>query len=263
MGMMAKTAKKSTEAKNAPVTTSVRPAAELTWKEEKAGEHWISSNVPEGERHPARIRRSSKNSDGSYSFFCYRDAQAIAVVHDLAQAKRACAKGKRRELSDSVIEYVEKHPREIPPFLLLTDGERRAVRAQYAYAAPAPTRTMLAMERRRGATDGGDDSDPGTRALRAELESEGRRSAATGKATVAKVPKRVKGEAAPSPQGRLERVKDTNPKKPGSGAWKRWEVLFEHCKKGNTVAAFQAASGNMDTLANAVRAGYVSIKGEK
>lgn len=220
------------------------------------GVEW-TSNVPAGEKVPARIKISSRNSDGSYSYFCYRNAEAVAVRHELKDAMRACEIGKQSKLSDSVLAYVTDHPLEIPPFLALSEGERRAVREQYGYAAPAASRVAAAQERgvRR---DAGDDSDPGTRALRAQLAREG--SGAQGRAAraaegAAPRPKKTALEAA---EGRLVRAKDGNPKKPGTGAHKRWETLFAAC--GGTVAAYRDAGGNMETLANAVAKGHVRIE---
>lgn len=224
------------------------------------GVEWLSTTTPAGERAPARIRISSRNGDGSYSYFCYRDATAVAVAKTLEEAMRKCELGRQPKLSDGVLDYVTNHPLEIPPFLALSDAERRAVRAQYGFAAPGPARVRAAEERgvRR---DAGDDADHGTRRLREELARAG--SGAAGKraredAGAAPRPKKTALEAA---EGTLRRAKDGNPKKAGTGAHGRWEKLFAHC--GGTVATYREAGHNMETLANAVAKGYVVIEGGK
>lgn len=240
-------------------STAKKPRSSWAWSDaDRPGVEWLAD--VEGESLPARIRISSRNSDGSYSYFCYRDAQAIAVVHDLEAAKRACERGEDPRLSRSVMDYVEQHPNELPPFLALTQGERRAVRGQYPYALPPQRVLGRALDRERGLRDAGDDSDPGTAKVRAALAA-GRAEAAGGRVAKGAPPAREARAALPA--GTLVRVKDTNPKKAGTGAHKRWEAMFEHCARGSTVAAYEAAKLNMDTLANAVRSGHVSIKGGK
>ncbi len=228
-----------------------------TWREthERGTYEWVAEKTPGDERSPPRVRRSGLNSDGSYSYFCYRDGRAVAVVHDLETAKTACARGPNPKLSDAVIRYVDEHPGEVPPFLLLTEAERRAARSQYPYAVPGAAKVRAALERgNRG--DAGDDADEGTARLREELARSG--TAPRGGKRAAVPPKRS-GEAAPSREGVMRRIRDGNPKKVGSGAYKRWEYMFEHCARGSTVAQYEEAKGNPETLANAVRAGYVKI----
>lgn len=265
MGKEIKTAQKRHKSAGATMVAKAKitftPAKGFEWVDgEKRGVEWLSNTLPPGEKTPARIRISSRNSDGSYSYFCYRDARAVAVTHSLESAKAACERGPNPKLSDSVIEYVDKHPGEIPPFLLLTDGERRAVRAQYGYAAPSATK-VAAVERRGVRTDAGDDSDPGTKRLREQLAREASGSAGKRARAAEGVVAKPKVAKLAGAAGKLVRLdKPGNPKKAGTGAHKRWDALFAACAAASTVAAYETAGGNMETLANAIAKGYVKIE---
>jgi hypothetical protein len=48
-----------------------------------------------------------------------------------------------------------------------------------------------------------------------------------------------------------------NPRKPGSGKFDRMSLLLKH--NGQSVEAFAAAGGNLETLRNAIREGIVSV----
>jgi hypothetical protein len=242
-------------------TESLSPAGHvsLRWTDDTVpGTGWISTTTPKGERVPARIRLSSRNSDGSYSYFCYRDADGIAIAKSLDEAKRKCEIGKQPKLSDNVLRYVEDHPLDIPWWLKLTDKERAAIRAQYPYAAPPASRVdrVLSSIVKKGRNGGPDLSDPGTQKLLAEMaakEAAGATAAATGR--VAAKPRTTALETA---EGRLVRLKEGNPKKPGTWAHKRWEALFAACDK--PASAYRLAGGNLETLANAISKGYVKIE---
>jgi len=52
----------------------------------------------------------------------------------------------------------------------------------------------------------------------------------------------------------------TNPKREGTGAWKRWEKVLGAAKQGLLVASYLQEGGNPESLANAVKAGVVAIK---
>jgi hypothetical protein len=249
------TAVKKTKTEKAPALTDRERRLEgIAWLETKAGETWTTERIPDGDCCAARIQKSSRNDDGSHSYFCYRDGRAVDVVKDLDQARAACARGTRQEKRDAVLEYVRDCPGEVPPFLLLTAEERRAARKAYPHAVPSPSRVRVEAHRVVGAGVAVDRSDPSTRALLAELEAV--------KDAPVKAPGagRVPRERGPAPKGVLARVREGNPKKAGSGAHGRWEALFAACAAGSTAEAYAAAGGNLDTLANAVRAGYVAVR---
>jgi hypothetical protein len=228
--------------------TAAKPK-EFKWRDdpERVGTQWLADVTSEPQ---ARIRISSRNSDGSYSYFCYRNNQAVRIVHDLDAAKRACEAGKQPKISDPVLDYVMNHRGDLPPFQALTEAEQRAVLGQYPYAAPS------AGKLRRGAAEGRGGSSAERRGLAEEA------SGAAGRAARAQ-PKPRTADLAAAAEGRLARLAGDNPKRPGSGAHARWEALFAACAAGSTVQAFAAAGGNLDTLANAVAKGYVKVEETK
>ena len=251
----ATTTKKSTSAP-AKKKDNAKSASSLVWTETKKSEQWVTTSIPEGELCTPRITRSSKNEDGSYSFFCYRNAKAIAVRGSLEEAKLACENPPEKG-EDSVLAYVTEHAGEIPPFLLLTPEERAAVRKVYPHAAPSRTKTLAALER----GDRGPE-DPGTAKLRAELAAQASGKAGRAARDAAGAVPKPKKEALAQAQGKLVRTaKEGNPKKAGTGAHKRWEALFAAC--GGTVKEYSDAGHNMETLANAVAKGYVKIEESK
>lgn len=242
-----------------PPQSGEPPRTPLQWSDAAApGLEWLSTTVPKGEHSPARVRISSRNSDGSYSYFCYRNAEAVAVRRDLKDAMRACEIGRQAKLSDEVLKYVIDHPLEIPPFLRLTEGERRAVRGQYPHAAPAPSAVRRAEER--GVRQGADPADPGTRRLLAELAA--RESAApSGQRST----RAAKKDALADPLARLCPVQGIiNPAKPGTKRHAGYEILLNCARSGSSVRDYLDAGGKDLRLAKAVRNGLVELKkGEK
>lgn len=216
--------------------------AGLVWTETVPGEQWSTNLIPDGEVCAPRIRRSSKNSDGSYTFFCYREGRYLDCAKSFVDAKAIVIAGiravDRTKSIERIKKYVDEHKGEIPPFLTLTKDERAAIRAQYPMAAPRPS--ALSVPRK---ANGGTPN-----AAKADLVAGGRK--ANGR------------RAAPAdlPEGVLVRLKAGNPKAAGSDAHKRWELLLDMAEKGATVAAFIAAKGNATTLKNAMAKGYVEVK---
>lgn len=228
----------------------------LTWVESIPGQQWVTDVIPPGEACTPRIKKSSKSSDGKYVYFCYRNGSAIDVTSSLDLAKAACVRGTLKkgdaEATARILGYVTNHALEIPPFLALTDRERRAVRASYPMSAPSPAKLAAYAAPRK-------DEDPGTVRLRAELVA----AQAAKQGSGAKVAKPATAALAASPDAVLARLRDGNPKKPGSAAARRWSLLFEHCDSGSTVKVFEAAGGNAETLANAISKGWVKLGGKK
>lgn len=238
--------------KKAKVTFVPDKKSEYIWQMTIKDTQWVTLDIPPGETCTPRVRSSSTNSDGSTTFFCYRDGRYLDCAKTLDKAKEICERSiawwtdKERAASDRRIkEYVDKYPNDIPPFLLLTAEERGAIRRQYPASAPATSKVSREVERREG-------EDPATTKLRAEV------AAAKAAAGGGKQPRAAKVAAvAARPDAKLARLRDGNPKQEGSAPYKRWALLFEHCDKGSTVAEFLAAGGNPETLANAVKAGWV------
>jgi hypothetical protein len=229
------------------------------WHERVRGQEWLAVK-PEGDICPPRVRSSSRNADGVEIYFCYRNGKYLDLAESLDAAKRVVEKGEKNTDRDASVkrikEYVDKNPLDILPYLSLTQEERTAIRVTYPWAAPAPSKVRAALERPRRA---GEAEDPGTARLRAELATE---AAVRRGRDVAAKPKRADLQVTMA-DAKLVRLRDDNPKTPGSAAHKRWETLFAACAEGKTVAAFEAAGGNGETLRNAIAKGYVRAQEEK
>jgi hypothetical protein len=234
-------------------------ALKLKWTDN--GGEWMSETVT-NEIAPARIKVSSKNSDGTYSYFCYRNAKAIAVTRSLEEAKAACERGHDPK-TDNVLDYVKNNPGELPPFLMLTEAERKAVRAGYPYAAPAP-RTIAAAEKKQALV-----MPPAPRAARfppnetpmMPMPPEDWEKPVKSKPVPA-VPRIPIADDFP-PNARMVKIKDGNPKKPGTNRHIRWEVLMKFVAKGAAVAEYLAVKGSRaSSIKDALELGYIKLEGE-
>lgn len=200
-------------------------------------DRWGIDHIPAGESHAPYIKRMSQNSDGSYSFYVYRNSKCIGAPKDFDKAIAMAESGKPNEQAQrdmaAVRRYVQDFPRNAEEFKKLsTYGQ-----------------TVVANE------------SPWTMPGRRELETKGVKVKAHVIRNDLKSGGEKKAEALALPMdSKIERLRDGNPKKEGSDAWGRWEVLFAHCE-GQTVGEFIKNHGNPTTLKNAVTKGWVKVKG--
>jgi hypothetical protein len=217
----------------------------MKWTEFKKGTEWRADPVGNEEKVPARIVRLT-DANKKDTFFCYRGGKYLDCAATLALAKAHCEAGEgrtnRKAAQERIKQYVDNHPGEIPPFLRLTKEERDAIWKQYPASAPSASRVRLA-EAKPG-------EDPATAALRAERMAK----------LDSKKDKGGKRERSPAPSGKLARLREGNPKKAGSAAHGRWAALLAAADAGHTTEKFVKSGGNPDTLANAVRMGWVSVQ---
>jgi len=198
-------------------------------------DNWHLDHVPDGEKTPPRIRRSSKNSDGSFTHWVYRDGQFIDSTFDLSEAKNIAKSGQMRPERLLAIEkirrYLKETPRDAVAFAKLHEREKQAISDTYPWALP----TKSSMEK------------TGVRAPRATRGD-----------MLSKQEKKAQDLPMDSV---IKKLKSKNPKRAGTDAWTRWELLFQH--DGKTIEEFVRHHGNPTTLRNAVRAGYVAAEGVK
>ena len=211
--------------------------AETKWKWTNAKDDkdlW-TARPPAGEKYEPRIKRLSKNSDGSYTFCVYRNNNYVDCDTDLEKAKVIAERGTMRPERVLAIEKVRKYlkskERNAGEFAKLTEAQRRLVTDQYPWAVPK----------------------------RSELEKTG-----------VKAPRAMRGDMLTKQEKKaqdlpedsvIKRLNPKNPKKENTDAWTRWELLFQH--DGKTIGDFIRAHGNPTTLRNAVRSGHVSAEGVK
>jgi hypothetical protein len=195
---------------------------------------------PEGDsKLPQRIRELDKKT-----FAVYRDGQYLGSEATLELAQKRAALGTRSDKNRVMQLWEHAHPDELPPFLQLTPEER----AEYWLRHPPQPRAVVGAPKAVGGA--GVPVVPATAAARARAALVEDAGGSTAKPTRAK-------RTGDVPTGTIKVLNGANPKKPGSGAAKRWDLLFSH--DGKTVAEFAAAGGNLETLANAMTKGNVEV----
>lgn len=185
------------------------------------------------EKLPQRIRELDKKT-----FAVYRAGQYLGSEASLELAQKRAALNTHSDKNRVMQLWEQAHPDELPPFLQLTPEER----AEYWLRHPPQPKAVG------GAGVPVVPATAGQRAKAGLIED-------AGGAKAARPARAPKGDV---PTGTIRVANGTNPKKPGSGAAKRWDLLFSH--DGKTVDEFVAAGGNPETLANAMAKGNVEVK---
>jgi hypothetical protein len=207
-----------------------------TWVNDKSNKDlWTLSRIPEGEANAPYIKRSSKNSDGSHTFWIYRNGKYIDSSFDLEEAKKIAKTGAMRPerllAVDKIRRYLKDTPRDAAAFAKLHEREKQAVTDVYPWAVPR----------------------------KSDLEKKG---VSAPRVTRGDLLTKQEKKAQDLPMDSvIKRLKPKNPKKENTDAWTRWELLFQH--DGKTIGEFVKNHGNPTTLRNAVRSGHVSAEGVK
>lgn len=203
----------------------------LEWKATRPTE--MQADLPTGSF--CRIKQSVGKLGAADSFwYCYHAGRYVGVEHKLEAAKARAASGLAKVTADEIDNWLNMHRDEIPPFLLLSEEERREHwRKNPPKVQPAPS-VKPGVSR--------PNEDPATRRLRDSIAADSRKPKAS----------------AFSNDASIVIVKNKNPKKEGSDAWGRWALLLAGGHA--TVGAFLAASGNPTTLKNAVASGHVRVE---
>jgi hypothetical protein len=197
---------------------------------------WATARIPEGELMCATIKKSSKNSDGSYTYFINRNGKYLDCTNDFDEAKKIARSGKmrpeRRLANDKTRAYI-KHATDnkggdMEMFKALTKEGQSAVLLTYPHLAPRSS--ALKADAKTGAL---------VNKVRRDLEARSDR------------------RGSDLPEGKIQRLIEKNPKRAGTDAHVRWEVMFGYA--GKTVAEYIGDKGNPTTLKNAIKAGYVKV----
>jgi len=226
--------------KSKPLSTDRSRNPKDTWKwrvHSTDKDLWISDTKPQGEKTNATIKRLSKNSDGSYTFMVYRNQRYIDCTNDLEEAKVVAFRGVMRPERILAIEVIRKYIKETPKdavqYAKLSKIQQQTIVDSYPWLVPSKS----ALEGRKGVKVTALDS------VRTDLKSRHEQ----------------KAEGLPL-ESKIKLVNGgKNPKKEGSSAWGRWQLLFQH--EGKTVRDFIAAHGNPTTLRNAVKSKHVAVEG--
>lgn len=227
------------------------------WLEDQKEVRWTTPLIPNGDVCVARVQRSlSKGIHGKYSFYAYRSAKLLGMRDTPEEAQKLCQTGKSDPRRDNVTAYVDTHPGEIPAFLALTEDERRAVRAQYPYAAPRERAAERAA--RRGAPDM---TDPSTVRFAEQLRRNEARAkgAEEGTGITTRGGRKV---AESNPEAELEAVPGAaNPGRPGSSRHAKYQAILDGAAAGSTVAQLTAAGADVLRIGKCISKGLVRIKG--
>lgn len=222
------------------------------WRDDKKGV-LVATEIPDGEAFYAKIETTSRSTDGVIRFYSYRNGRALGTSATLDEAKKLCCAGVARASDmvsrNRVKNYVENHAGDVDEFERLSDAEKRYVKWMHTKAAPKEyTYTRLRL-------------DPVTGEYKPAgiIEfKEMKRLRKPKEPKEPKAPREPKLAQSLDKELTIYRIKDSNPKKVGTGAHERWEFLFKHA--GKQIIDYAQAKGNMTTLANAIKMGYVEVK---
>lgn len=207
---------------------------------------WALDHIPDGDIHAPYIKRMSKNSDGTYSYYVYRNQKCIGAIRGKDQEKclvdcrtRAKLGQMPKELVESdkrVQEYVNSKTRDIDVFKKFTEDERATIANVYPWAVPK----------------------------KSELDAKKIKVKVTRDDLLTKGEKKATALADELPMdSKIVRERDGNPKKEGTPPWKRWQFMFSYADGGKTVGEYVKAGGNPTTLRNGITMGWVKVKGMK
>lgn len=204
-------------------------------------EHWSMTFIPDGDIHAPYVKRMSKNSDGTWTFYVFRNEKCIGAIRnkDIAAALVECSQraelGKipQKVLDDdkAFMNYINSGERSAEQFKKLSKGMQAAVLATYPWAMPK----------------------------KSEMEAKG----ITVKPTVERTDLMGKHEKAAAKAGKYEldhkikRVKEGNAKKPGSKQHQRWETVFAFA--GKTVRECLNGGGDKYGIEGTLEAGYIKL----
>jgi hypothetical protein len=207
---------------------------------------WALDHIPAGDIHAPYIKRMSKNSDGSYSYYVYRNQKCIGSIKgkDQERCLNECRKrAQEGKIPDHVIEsdkrlqaYVNDKNRDVNVFKKFTEEEQAWIANVYPWAMPKKSELDAKKIK--------------VKVTRDDLMSKGEKKAA---AMATELPM----------DSKIIRERDGNPKKEGSPPWKRWQTMFSYADGGKTVGEYVKDGGNPTTLKNAVLQGWVKVKGMK
>lgn len=93
-------------------------------------DRWLTSAIPDGETCTPRVQRLNDEW-----FSCFRDGKYLGHEPTLEKAQERCEIGKVSDRNQQLLDWERDHPGELPPFLTLTEEERRQIRMR---APPLP-----------------------------------------------------------------------------------------------------------------------------
>lgn len=203
-------------------------------------DRWSTIRIPGGDVCAPRIKRMSKNSDGSYTFYVYRNMKCIGctrhVVSDtglkLAQQMAFVGKPDPKVAADhkKLMEYVDAKTFTAEEYKALSPVNQRTIVDVYPWAMPS-SRKLEAVGVKKPLTTRTD--------LMNKHEKNAVRSGRYNMDAVIKI------------------TKKGNPKREGTGQHMRWAIAIAH--DGKTVREMFAAGGDKFGIQQMTEAGYMEL----
>lgn len=202
---------------------------------------WSITHIPSGELHAPYIKRMSKNSDGSWTFYVYRDGKCLGSTrHALSDkglelAKKMCESGK----ADPKVAAQEKALRDYiddregwtaERYKALSETNQRVVVDMYPYAVPSNRK----------------------------LEAAGVKKPLTQRTDLMNKHERNNHKSGKYPMDAIIKItKKGNPKREGTGQFMRWTIAIAH--DGKTVREMFNAGGDKFAIDQMTKAGYMEL----
>jgi hypothetical protein len=203
-------------------------------------ERWSTVRIPDGDIHAPFIKRMSKETDGTWTFYVYRNQKCIGCTKDkstdkgLEAAKKLARSGKMSDAAAkdnaAMLAYVDGKTRDAAEFAKLSKVSQATIANVYPYAMPS-NRALEAKGVKHVAT------------TRTDLMGKHEKAAVkSGKWNMDAI---------------IKIVKKGNPKKEGSRQRMRWEICIAH--EGKTVRECFAKGGDKYGIEGMLEAGYMQL----
>lgn len=214
---------------------------EWTWMQSTNDkDRWSTTQIPGEDIHAPYIKRMSKNSDNSWTFYVYRNQRCLGATRHmdtakglkLAQDMARVGKPDPKVAADYklLMAYVEAKEFTAEKFKALSEVNQKTVANVYPWAMPSNRKLDLAGVKKPAS-------------VRTDLMS-GREKTAikSGKYNL---------------DATIKRIKDGNPKKEGSGQHARWVTVFAF--DGKTVREFLNGGGDKYGIDQTLHFEYIKL----
>lgn len=203
-------------------------------------ERWSLTHIPEGDVHAPFIKRMSKESDGTWTFYVYRNQKCIGCTKDkvsdkaLEAAKKMARAGKRSDNAaedyKQMLEYVDGKTRDAALFKALSKVSQATIANVYPWAMPSNSRLEAAGVKH-------------VKTTRTDLMGKHERNAVrSGKWDL---------------DSKIKLLKKGNPKKEGSQQHMRWSIIIAH--EGKTLRECMAKGGDKHGVQQMLDLGYLEL----
>lgn len=201
---------------------------------------WSTTQIPNGDIHAPIVKQLSTNSDGSYSFVVYRDMKLLGSVRHksqiagLKEAQDLARSGKRIARADAdnkaMLAYVDGKTRDAKEYAKLSKEAQQCIADVYPWALPSNRALDVAKV-------------AAPKTTRTDLMGKREKAAArSGKYNL---------------DATIKRIKDGNPKKPGTGQHQRWVTIFAF--DGKTVREYLNGGGDKYGIDQTLEFGYCKL----